>query len=57
MLKKSQRHPNIPPIFQYTPLYPDHPKVQNKFGIEDDNDIEKLRKTKADGLFENTLQH
>ena len=35
---------NIPRTLQYwkTPQCPDHPQVQNKFGIEDDNDTEKF---------------
>ena len=33
-------------IFE-NPLYRDHPQVQNKFSIKDDNDTEKLPQTKA----------
>ena len=30
------------PQYSKTPLYSDHPQVQNKFGIEDDNETEKF---------------
>ena len=35
------------PQYSKTPLYSDHPQVQNKFGIEDDNETEKFPQTKA----------
>ena len=35
------------PQYSKTPLCPDHPQVQDKFGIEDDNDTEKSPQTKA----------
>ena len=35
------------PQYSKTPLYSDHPQVQNKFGIEDDNETEKSPQTKA----------
>ena len=35
------------PQYSKTPLYPNHPQVQNKFSIEDDNDTKKLPQTKA----------
>ena len=42
IIKTSRRHPN----FQ-KPSICDHPWVQNKFSIKDDNKIEKLPQTKA----------
>ena len=35
------------PQYSKTPLCPDHPQVQDKFGIEDDNDTKKSPQTRA----------